>query len=380
MCRRFSVILGCVSFAALASAGNINVTEPTVNDFLGKTNTVSFNITSAFAKVEVTATARSVANPAVVVTVSKEFTPDGDNEVSGSLNLNFAETQPQGAYTVTVSASEPGNTYNTVPPIPVTVDTIDPRFLNFNPIEGFFTRDALLITADFDEPNIDEWRVKVDNNDIPANTGSTSNLSVMWDVAGFADDGSHSVNISIEDLAGNTDNVNFNVTVDRVPPSSSILSPLDSLDYRPGSRIPVVIRIQDQFNNALDPRTVDVTLRDTSGTFLSRVAFISISNDNTTLVWTGRIRNVDDLPTQFIVRVEARDKAGNQAVAQEVTVDTGRGVASGNENNLRNNVGSQTVLAIGREVKAQTKSKLLTWDDLLRIFGTTKSGSRKVQR
>lgn len=350
--RGFAVVSALLA-SVWAMAGTITVSEPNSGDFLGKSNRVSFNITGASAVVTVTVTARLVSDPSVSIQVRTEVTPDGDGRASGNVSLNFAETQPNGLYDITVVATEPGGTYNTVPTITVTVDTIDPKFLNFNPIANTFTRNTVMITADFDEANIDEWRVRVDGNDIPNNTGSTGSLTVPWDVNGFANDGNHTIEISIEDLAGNRSTRSISMTLDRVAPSTAILAPIGSVNYRPNSLLPVVVRITDQFSNSVDSESVRVEIQDMTGGFLGYVARIGDTSSGNSMTWTGRVRNGTDLPSQFKIVVNVRDKAGNQAVAQEVTVSTDRGITDEEVQALKDGLNSETVMGIGRWVRSK---------------------------
>lgn len=323
--RTFAFLAGLL-LSALSFGGTITITEPTEGDFLGRSNQIRFNITDAVQKVRVSATATQVSNPSISVSVFIDVTPDTAGKASGTLNLNFADTQPNGPYTLAITATEPGNSYNVPTPLNVTVDVVNPEFINFNPINGVFVRDMVLISALFEEDNIEEWRVKVAGNDIPNNTGNTSTAIVQWDTAAISADGQRNIEIAIEDKAGNRSSKSFNVTIDRLAPSSTVLSPSGDLDLRPGQRIPVVIAIQDQFSNAVDPRGVEVTVTDLQGNFLARVARIATNSSGSTLNWVGRIRDTSDLPSAFKIVVDVRDRAGNQALRQEVTVQSGRAV------------------------------------------------------
>lgn len=311
--------------AALAShAGTITVTKPTTGDFLGKSNTVSFNIENSVTEVTVKVTATQVADPTVQISTSKKFTPDGFGKVTGSVTLNLSSGLPSGPYTVVVEATEAGNPYNSVPPIAVTVDVKDPEFLQFNPINGAFVRDNVNIFSSFLEDNMEEWRVQINAADIPNNTGNTNVLSVLWNANLEIEDGQKTVNISAKDKAGNTKNQSFSVTLDRVAPTSTILAPTGNETILPGTNLAVVIDIVDQFAAAVDERTVEVKLEDISGNFIGRVARRSVRNSGTTLSWSGRIRNIGDLPSSFDIVVTATDKAGNRATDQRVRVSRGR--------------------------------------------------------
>ncbi len=312
------------ALASFASAANITIAEPVAADFLGRNNNVSVNMTGVNVKVEVVITATSVNDPTVFVVRRQEFTPNVQNQASGTIPLNFPENQLNGPYTIKVETNSTGDTFNVVPDFPVTVDVTAPKFRNFNPIPGLFVRDIVSIVADFIEENIDEWKVTVNGSDIPSNSGSTTIASVTWDTDGITVDGPQSIAINIKDKAKNQANQNISVTLDRRQPTSQILSPVSSQTYRPDARVPVIVEITDQFANAVDAETIDVTIETTSGNFVARVAMISAANSGTKVTWTGRIRDARNVPTTFVIRVKARDKAGNVGNDQTVTVNTNR--------------------------------------------------------
>lgn len=307
-----------------AWAGTITVTSPNSGDFLGKSNSVGFNIVNAVVQVKVTVTATQVADPTVVITTSKDFTPGGDGKVTGSISLNLSSGLAGGAYNIQVTASEPGAVYNTPPVIPVTVDVKDPEFLHFNPINNSFVRGSVTIFASFLEDFMEEWRVTVAGADIPNNTGNTNSLAVLWNTNFELEDGQKTINISAKDQAGNTKNQSFTVTLDRVAPTTTIQSPTGSETILPGTRLAVVVDITDQFTGAIDQRTVEVTIEDLSGNFIGRVARRSTRNNGNTFTWSGRIRDVGDLPSAFEIVVNAMDLAGNSATEQRVRVSRSR--------------------------------------------------------
>ena len=326
-----------VSFAA-----TINVTDPVSGDFLGRSNTVSFNISNATVRAEVVVTATFNDNPTIQVTQRREVTPNVSGQASGSINLNFSESQQNGAYTISVTVIS-SDSYNNVPEIDVTVDVKDPKILSFNPIQNTFVRDLVAISALFEEENIDEWRVTVGGNDIPGNIGSTNTLNVDWDSDTVTSDGNQNISIRIEDLAGNTATQSIPVTIDRLKPSTSILSPIATQTYRPDARIPVVVEISDQFSDSLDERNIDVTIETTNGDFVARVALISTNSSGNNLVWTGRLRDSSSVPSTFVIRVVARDKAGNVANDQTVTIVTTRGARNVRSNSANGRQPSRAV-------------------------------------
>jgi hypothetical protein len=314
-----------------AHAGTITITKPNSGDFLGLSNQISFNITGANTQVTVRAVATQVSDPTVQVSVENEFTPGTDNKINGTLNLNFTSGFPSGAYNLNITATEPGAVYNVLPVIPVTVDVTEPKFLFFNPISSRFIRGTVPISALFQETNMKEWRVQVNNADIPNNTGDTLALNVNWNSDLELADGAKTISIRAEDKAGNSKSESINVTLDRLPPSATVLAPNSSDRYFGNARVPVVVDIVDQFANALDERTIDVVIRDAGGNFITRVARRSIRPNGNTITWTGRIRDISVLPTVFDIVVLATDKAGNAATNQVIRIDRTRVRTSGRQ-------------------------------------------------
>ncbi len=320
---RFWTTLLAIATVGAAYAGTITVSSPSDGDFLGQNNTVSFNITGSSAKVTVKATATSVTDPAINVTVQKDFTPPVNGEISGNLTLNFNLSLPQGAYTLGVTATEPGNTYNTPPLLNLTVDLEAPKFLNFNPISGSFVKGIVPITADFQEANMKEWRVQVGSADIPNNTGSTNSLSVLWDTSGFTHDGQQSLNIKATDKASNSASKDITLTIDRLPPSIAINSPRDGETFRAGSNIPVVFTATDQFTGSVDKYALVAEITDMNNVVIGRVARSSVTSNGNSTIWSGRLRATRELPDSFKIRCTAVDRAGNVGTAQTVLVNRG---------------------------------------------------------
>ncbi|MBL8068037.1 MAG: hypothetical protein JNM28_06285 [Armatimonadetes bacterium] len=341
-------LLFAMTGATVAQAGTLTVTSPSSGDFLGLNNTVSFNIVNASTQVTVRVRATQVANPAIQVEVETKVTPNAQGEASGSVQLNFTTGFPSGDYTLNVTPTEVGGFYPAVPPINVTVDVVAPKFLAFNPLSNGFVRDSVLISALLEETNMKEWRVKVGGADIPNNTGSTVMLSVNWDTSLELTDGPKSIVITADDQAKNSVNQTINVTLDRLPPISTVLAPTSSDRYFGNARVPVVVQIADQFAGAVDDRTVEVFIRDTNGNFVTRVARRSVNNNGATMNWTGRIRDISQLPSIFDVVVQATDKAGNSAVEQTVRIERNRsGVHIQNGNQSSEEPGSDTVVDKG---------------------------------
>jgi hypothetical protein len=341
--KRTALLIGILG-ATFAHAGTITITSPNSGDYLGLSNQVNFNINNATAEVTVNVRATQVADPTVQIAVETKVTPNGNGQVSGSVNLNFTSGFPNGAYTLNITAIQAGGVFNNVPPIPVTVDVVAPKFISFNPTTNRFVRDSVFISALFQEDNMKEWRVKVSGADIPNNTGSINTLAVNWNSDLEVDDGNKNIVISAEDLAGNKVSQSINVTLDRLPPSSTILAPNSNDSFFGEARVPVVVTIADQFNGAVDERTVDVFIRDTNGNFVTRVARRSVNASGATVTWTGRIRNISDLPAIFDLVIAATDKAGNAGTEQIVRIERNRSRVSSAINAIETpEVGSETV-------------------------------------
>jgi hypothetical protein len=314
-------LFGLIATSALA--GNITVTSPNSGDFLGTTNSVKFLITGAVVQVTVKVTATLDSNPAVNVVVQQQFTPNSEGKIDNSVALNFSPSTPEGAYTLTVEVTEPGNTYNT-PVIPVNVDVKVPKFGNSNPLSNSYVKGVVPIVIDLVEPNVDEWRVKINNADIPNNSGASNLISVNWDSNTIVTDGPQSINVSVEDLAGNTANKDIQVTVDRIRPSSTILAPTVGQSVRPGSQLAVVVEVEDQFQGSIHPTGIRVRMETMGGSPLGLVPRRNVDQSGDTITWTGRLRISGNTPDEFKIIVEAIDRAGNVAVVQEVVVTTTR--------------------------------------------------------
>jgi hypothetical protein len=306
--------------ATSALAGNITVTSPNSGDFLGTTNSVKFLITGAVVQVTVKVTATLDSNPAVNVVVQQQFTPNSEGKIDNSVALNFSPSTPEGAYTLTVEVTEPGNTYNT-PVIPVNVDVKVPKFGNSNPLANSFVKGVVPIVIDL---VVEEWRVKINSADIPNNSGATNLISVNWDSNTIVTDGPQTINVSVEDLAGNTANKDIQVTVDRIKPSSTILAPTVGASVRPGSQLAVVVEVTDQFQGSIHPTGVRVRMETMGGSPLGLVPRRNVDTSGSNMTWTGRLRISGNTPDQFKIIVEAIDRAGNVAVVQEVVVNTTR--------------------------------------------------------
>lgn len=326
--KPLALLLATVS-AAAALAGTITVTSPNNGDFLGRTNQLRFNITGSIVRATVRATVVNDDNPNIKFEFQRDFNPDNENKITGSIDLNFAESATEGAYTITVNVTEPGNTYNTETRT-VKIDVKDPVFREFQPIDGAFVRGIVPIRVQLIEPNIKEYRARINDQDIPNNVLTAPNAPedyylVNWDSSGIRLDGEQTINLKADDQANNSKKLDVKVTLDRIAPVVQIASPRPGQALRPRANIPVSIDITDQFDQSVDLTGVDVVARTLDGVFLSRVARRATSYNAEFFRWTGRLRWSSRLPARFKLVVTCVDKAGNVAATQEVIVTIGRG-------------------------------------------------------
>lgn len=321
------VLLGLLTGSVAAFAQTVTVSAPQPNDFLGSSNTLSFAARNApLQQHRFRVRVVNIANPLINFEFRKTVNqPNQENNINDTVSLNFARSTPEGQYRIEFIVDSP-NVYNpgnaTTPVIisPVTIDVVEPKFLDVNPINGAFVRGIVPVSLGLDEAFIKEWRVQVNGQDIPNNTGNSSSVNVNWDTAGIEQDGPQTLNIRVEDEASNTANRSISVTLDRVAPTINVLTPGGS-SFRPGSNIPVSIDFVDQFGGSITPQSVDVLARRMDNTLLGRVARTSTRNNGATMNWTGRIRRSRNFPNQFKLVITAVDRAGNPATTQEVVVN-----------------------------------------------------------
>jgi len=301
-------------------AATLTIQSPSPNDFLGKNSTLRFLITNATVQHRVQIRVTNIANPLISFTFQNIFNPDSDQRINGTINLSFNQSTPEGLYNAVVQVTVPSGTIPDQPINNLTVDVNDPKFLDSNPVTGSFVRGIVPIFLEIQEGNVDLWKVQVNGQDIPNNSDSTNTVNVPWDTTAIQTDGPQSISINVKDKALNEANKSINVTLDRVTPAIQVISPTGST-VRPNSTIPVVIRINDQFNGSVSTNAIQVMARRMDGTLIQRVTRMMASNTGTTLVWTGRIRKTAVLPSQFKLVVTAVDRAGNPAVSQEVVIN-----------------------------------------------------------
>ncbi|MGV3618301.1 MAG: hypothetical protein ACO1SV_23495 [Fimbriimonas sp.] len=281
-------------------------------------NTIQFSITEARVRVTVTAT---VTGPGGTTQIPQEFTPDGDGKIEGSIPLNFAPGTPTGAYTITLTATEQNNTYEPQT-VHVQVDVQRPKFFSYSPYNNAFVKGLVRIRASILEQNIKDWRVKVNGQDIPNNTGTSNAVQVDWDASLVERDGPNTIDIVVRDEANNEASLSIPITLDRIKPSATISYPRTDTRLIPNTNINVTVDVVDASTASVDATGIDVVVRRMDGTYITRVARISVTPEGSnTLRWIGRIRYRSGLlPSQFKIVVTAIDRAGNVATPQEVTL------------------------------------------------------------
>ncbi len=328
--RTLRLILG-FAIALMAVAANaqftLQVTSPLEGAFLGFNNQVKFLVQNATEETTIKVTSTGSGGSTVI---EQKFTPNVDNKIDGSINLNFNESSPSGAYTITVEAFD--SSFTATPVVRnVTVDVTRPKIFEFNPIANSAVKGPVVpINVKILEANLKEWRVKVDGNDIPNNTGTTvdsnNSFQVNWTVSGYPTDGSHTIEVSVKDQSDNVATQSISVRLDRLAPSVSIAFPRNDSVIRPNSDFTVLVDVNDPNGGLVDVTGLDVIIRKLDGTFLFRVPRVSFnSTGNGSYRWNGRVRTQTiKLPSQFKVVVTCVDRAGNLANEQQVTVDTNR--------------------------------------------------------
>ena len=313
-------MLVAIFVAAIASAGTLTVTSPTNGAFLGANNFVKFQTTGSVLEVTINV---NVTGPGGTTIIEKKFTPDGDGKINDQIAVNFSQSSPEGAYTITVTATEPGNTYTPVV-VNVNVDVTKPKFFDFNPIANSFVKGPNVpIVVKVVDANFKEYRVQVNSQDIPNNTGTTldpqNSFLVNWNVNGILQDGEQTITISVKDQAGNEETKTLPVTIDRIAPTTTIQFPRADTKIRPHSTISVTVDVSDPGSNSIAVTGVDVVLKDMSNNMIMRVPRTSFQNGR----WMGRIQSNTTLPNKFKIVATTTDKAGNVGVPQTTNVKIG---------------------------------------------------------
>lgn len=328
--RTLRLLLGA-AIALMAVAANaqftLQVTSPLEGAFLGFNNQVKFLIQNATEETTVRITS---AGPGGSTVIEQRFTPNSENKIDGSMALNFNESSPSGPYVITVEAFD--STF-TAPPVirNVTVDVTRPKILEFNPVTNGAVKGPIVpINVKVLENNLKEWRVKIDGNDIPNNTGTTldgnDSFQVEWSVSGYPTDGTHTIDISIKDLSDNETTQSISVRLDRLAPTVNIAFPRSDTEIRPRTDFSVLVDVTDPNGGLVDVTGLDVLIKRLDGTVIFRVPRVNFSPTGSgSFRWNGRVRTQTvSLPAQFRIVVTCVDRAGNMANEQEVLVDTNR--------------------------------------------------------
>lgn len=336
------ILLGLLAIlsAVSAMAGTISVTSPAKGSavaptLVGGSTTISFALTNMVnvAKINIKVT-RLTDNVVILNQLDAlRVTPSTTNhDGSGSYNLTFAEGAAEVGYRVEVRAVDlnAATVYNADQDLFVKPDLTKPKILSFNPVNNAFIKGVVPIRVRILEANLQDWRVQVNNQDIPNNTGTTVDANgeflVNWDTTGIVSDGAKTISIRIRDQAGNEENRNLTVTLDRIAPVVTIRAPVNNTTFSAGTTIVITVDIKDSSSSSVTVNGIDVVARTMGGTFITRAARLSFAAlDGTTNRWTGRIRWQSGLlPSTFKIVVTAIDRAGNVSPApQTVTVKIG---------------------------------------------------------
>ncbi len=319
-CAVACMTLGFVGAFAL---GTVTVTSPNNGDFVGSSTQIKFNIASATLAVKVKVTISKVGGGPSTNLPEQTVTPDANGIGSGSVTWAPGTSFPEGDYNIQVDSTEGGT------PLPstalvVTLDRKKPELVSFAPTNGSFVKGTVNITAVIQEVNLDTWRVTVNGEDLPDNTGSTSTVTVSWDTSLIENDGSQTIAIILKDKANNEKTVSINVTLDRAAPTVQINNPRVNQAIRPGSTMGVIVDITDASTTSVDIMAIQVEIQKLDGTLIKRVSRSRFGPQGSAIRWQGTVRVT--LPpgvTQFKVVARVFDKAGNGPVIQEVQVRLG---------------------------------------------------------
>lgn len=328
-------ILTTAVFGFLCSAmwgQTLSLTSPLDGDFVGRNTTFQLRATNITQQVRATITISKNpgGNPSTTLPEVR-MDPDGQGNGSGSATWSPGLAFPEGLYDVVITSTHGGVPLPTIT-IQLTLDTVKPEFIDFAPANNSYVNaNPVTISAVIQELNMDTWRVRVNDEDIPNNTGSGNVVFVVWDPSGIEEDGVQTIKITAKDLAGNEATKEVSVRLDRVPPELLVSFPRPNQGVVPNGLLGVSFDVIDSTSTSVDVGAIVVELRTMSNTFIKRVARTSYSERNdTTARWVGLVRVT--LPpglTQFKLYISAVDKAGNPAIPQEVILNVGRGRAAG---------------------------------------------------
>jgi hypothetical protein len=310
----------------------LSLTSPLDGDFVGRSTTFQLRATNITQQVRaiITISKNPSGNPSTTLPEVR-IDPDGQGNGSGSAVWSPGTGFPEGLYDVVITATHGGSP---LPPInlQLNLDTVPPKFTDFAPANNsFVSGNPVTISALIQETNMDTWRVRVNDEDIPNNTGSGNSVLVIWDPSSIEQDGQQTIKITARDLAGNEETKEIVVRLDRVSPEVSVLFPRPNQGVIPNGLLGVSFDVIDSSSNSVDVGSIIVELRTMANVFIKRVGRVSYSERNdTTARWTGLV-NVTLPPglTEFKLVITAVDKAGNVATVQEVPLTIGRGRSSG---------------------------------------------------
>lgn len=319
---RLGLALVLLMMASLGWAGTLTVTSPTNGAYIGASSQLNFNITGA--SLQVTVTVLVTYPGGATTTESQNFNPNPQGQISGQLPLAFNSGDPQGQYGISVTATEPNNSY-TPTDLTITVLPNGPMFNSYSPATGSFVNSTVHIRASINDAYLKQWQVQVNGQSIPNNTGTSNSVAVDWNTAGVPTDGVETVTITATDLANNTTTQTATLTLQRVPPVLTIVSPVSGAKIVSGSEVDVLLNVQGEFAGSIDRTGIDVIAKTASGTYIARVSVASFTaTQGNAYQWTGRIRyRTGLLPPSFNIVATAVDKAGNRATPQTVTVTVG---------------------------------------------------------
>ena len=198
-----------------------------------------------------------------------EFFVDGgsigvDSDGSDGWSATWDTTgYADGSHTVEATATDTaGQTASDS--ISVTVDNIDsPPTVNItNPSDGETVSGSVTVTADASDDNgVTQVEFFVDGGSIGVDSDGSDGWSATWDTTGYAD-GSHTVEATATDTAGQTASDSISVTVDNSTASDTMhVGDLDGNSINNGSTwtAEVTILIVDGSGNAVSSATVDGT-------------------------------------------------------------------------------------------------------------------------
>lgn len=327
--------------ACLAHAGTITVTSPARGSLadptlVGSSTSVAFSLRQmgqSEAKISITIRRQDNSIYSTIADAARVTPSTTNDDGSGTYNLTFLEGTPEQIFKVEVRATPiqvGATTYNADQDLYVLPDLTRPKILSVNPLNNSFVKRGIIpIKVRISEANLKDWRVQINNQDIPNNTGTTVDglgyFTVNWDNRGIVLDGAQTATIRIRDNANNEATQSVTLTRDQNAPVVTIMAPANNSVISAGTSIDITVDITEFSSASIAATGVDVVVRTTAGVFIGRVARRSMTAVSATAVrWTGRIRwGSMPLPSTFKIEASAIDKAGNGPSKQTVTVRIG---------------------------------------------------------